>query len=146
MNDRTFIDSNVFLYAAEDEDPAKSARAGAWLRYLFDAGNGVANLQVMNEVSNVLIKRGNMPPEKVFSIIDGFLAFGNAPINLETVAAARLLHFETRYSWWDCVLLASAMELGCRLFLSEDMRDGHQIRGLTIKNPFLHTPPQSSLH
>ena len=106
----------------------------------------MANLQVMNEVTNVLIKRGKMKPEHVFGIIGGFLAFGSRPMNLETIAAARLLHFETRYSWWDCVLLASAMELGCRMFLSEDMKDGHRIRGLTIMNPFLHTPPQSSLH
>lgn len=146
MNDKIFVDSNVFLYAAEDKDPSKSERAGAWLRHLLTVGVGVANLQVMNEVTNVLIKRAKMKPEKVFRIIDGFLAFGGTPISLETIAAGRLLHFETRYSWWDCVLLASAMELGCRTFLSEDMQDGHQVRGLTIMNPFLHSPPQKPLH
>jgi predicted nucleic acid-binding protein len=74
MNDRTFIDSNVFLYAAEDQDPTKAKHAGSWLRYLFDTGTGVANLQIMNEVTNVLIKRGKMAPERVFSIVDGFLS------------------------------------------------------------------------
>ncbi|ODT04567.1 MAG: hypothetical protein ABS58_15965 [Mesorhizobium sp. SCN 65-20] len=106
----------------------------------------MANLQVLNEVTNVLIKRGNKPPEAIFTIIDGFALFGTTAINLETVAAARLLHFENKYSWRDCLLLASAIELQCRFFLSEDMRDGHQIRGLTIMNPFRHSPPQIPLH
>lgn len=146
MNDRTFIDSNTFLYAVEDKDPSKAARAGEWLRALLVIGTGIANLQVMNEITNVLTKRARMKPERIFEVVDGFLPFGSTPINLETVAAARLVHFEHRYAWWDCLLLASAMELGCRTFLSEDMKDGHQIRGLTIMNPFLHTPPQLPLH
>jgi predicted nucleic acid-binding protein len=146
MNDRTFIDSNVLLYAGEAKTALKSARSGEWLRYLLQTGLGVANLQVLNEVANVLIKRGGMRPEAVFSIVDGYALFGSSAINLETVAAARILHFENGYSWWDCLLLASAIELQCRLFLSEDMQDGHRIRGLTIINPFLHSPPQIPLH
>lgn len=146
MNGRTFIDSNVFLYAIEEAPVQKSERAGAWLRHLLGTGNGVANLQVMNEVANVLIKRGNAPPEKVFSTIDGYMHFGVSVLSLETVAAARLLHFESGYSWWDCLLLASAIELQCRYFLSEDLQDNRQVRGLTIINPFRHSPPQTPIH
>lgn len=146
MKDRTFIDSNIFLYAAEEGVALKSARSGDWLRYLLQTGLGVANLQVLNEVTNVLVKRGGMRPEAIFSIVDGYALFGSSAINFETVAAARILHFENGYSWWDCLLLASAIELQCRLFLSEDMQDGHRIRGLTIINPFRHSPPQIPLH
>ena len=146
MNDRVFIDSNVFLYAAEEGTALKSAQSGEWLRYLLQTGLGVANLQVLNEVTNVLIKRGGMRPEAVFSVVDGYASFGSSAINFETVAAARILHFENGYSWWDCLLLASAIEMQCRLFLSEDMKDGHRVRGLTIINPFRHSPPQIPLH
>ena len=146
MSDRIFIDSNVFLYAADEGIALKSARSGDWLRYLLQTGLGVANLQVLNEVTNVLVKRGGMRPEAVFSIVDGYALFGSGAINVETVAAARIIHFENGYSWWDCLLLASAIELQCRFFLSEDMQDGHRIRGLTIINPFLHSPPQIPLH
>ncbi|MDQ6436730.1 PIN domain-containing protein [Mesorhizobium sp. LHD-90] len=146
MSARTFVDSNVFLYAAEKRDIEKSEQAGLWLRHLLASGTGVANLQVMNEITNVLIKRGRMEPETVFTIVDGFSAFGMSSINVETIAAARLLHFQFGYSWWDCVLLASAIEMQCRYFLSEDMQDGHQIHGLTIISPFRHSPPQIALH
>lgn len=66
----------------------------------------------MNEVTNVLLKRARMPTEDVFAAIDGFSVFGLSPIDTETCVAARLIRFETGYSWWDCLLLASAMELG----------------------------------
>lgn len=146
MSDRLFIDSNVFLYAIEEQDLTKAERAAAWLSYAFQTGLGVSNLQVMNEVTNVLLKRKLMPPEDVFHIVDGFYALGASPISAETVAAARLVRFDTGYAWWDCVLLAAAMELGCRRFLSEDMHDGHAVRGLTIVDPFRHSPPGSPLH
>jgi predicted nucleic acid-binding protein len=48
----------------------------------------------------------------------------------------------SQYSWWDCLLLASALDLGCTHFLSDDLQDGHQIAGLTIIDPFAHTPQQ----
>jgi predicted nucleic acid-binding protein len=34
------------------------------------------------------------------------------------------------------MLLASALEAGCRTFYSEDLHHGQRIDGLTIRNPF----------
>lgn len=146
MNDRVFIDSNVFLYAAEEGDAAKAARCGGWLRHLLGSGRGVASLQVMNEITSVLLKRGRLPAEKVFAVVDTFSAFGTNAINAETVAAARLIHLETGFAWWDCILVATAMELQCRWFLSEDLQHDRRIRGLTIVNPFRHSPPDPAFH
>lgn len=146
MSDRYFVDSNVFLYASETDALAKSGKAAAWLRHLLDLGTGFTSLQVLNEVANVLLKRGKLDTESVFAVVDGFSVFGAAPLNRETVVAARVIRMETSYEWWDCILLASAMELGCRRFLSEDLRHGQSVRGLTIVSPFLHSPPDTPVH
>jgi predicted nucleic acid-binding protein len=146
MNGRFFVDSNVFLYAREEQDVQKSARARDWLQYLMASRTVVTNLQVLNEVANVLLKRGRMPVERVFEVVDELVPFGSQPISMETVSAARVLRFETGYAWWDCLLLASSVELGCRTFLSEDLHDGHAIRGLTVVNPFRHSPPHTPFH
>jgi predicted nucleic acid-binding protein len=66
---------------------------------------------------------------------------------LSASLAARDIHAAYKCSWWDCVLIASAIELGCTHFLSEDLQDGQRIvaggrRGLTIVNPFAHSPDQ----
>lgn len=146
MSVRHFIDSNIFLYAREEQDSEKASRARDWLRHLAALRIGVTNLQVLNEVANVLLKRGRMLPGRVFEIVDELVVFGAEPISMETVSAARVLRFETGYSWWDCLLLASSMELGCKTFLSEDLQDSRAIRGLTVVNPFLHSPPQTPIH
>lgn len=146
MNARTFIDSNVFIYAAAEAAEEKGVAAAEWLRHLLRTDTGVSNLQVMNEVANVLIKRGSLGSEAVFSVVDDYAVFGMSAVGMETIAAARLLHLETRYSWWDCILLASAMELGCRYFLTEDLQHERRVRGLTILNPFRHSPTQLPVH
>ncbi len=145
MSARFFLDSNVLLYVFEERSGQKFEQASVWLRHLEERQIGVTNLQVLNEVANVLLKR-KVPPEAVFAVVDRLTIFGAQPVSLETVFAARLLRLETGYSWWDCILLASAMELGCRSFLSEDLRDGHAIRGLTVINPFRHSPSQYAFH
>jgi predicted nucleic acid-binding protein len=146
MSGRVFIDSNILLYAVESQDVAKARRASEWLVYLLESGRGTTNLQVMNEVTNVLLKRRVMPAEQVFRVVDNFGPFGVTPISLETAAAARLIRLQANYQWWDCILLASAIELGCSSFLSEDLKDGHSFPGLTIISPFLHSPPQLPIH
>lgn len=143
---RIFIDSNVLLYSIESQDAGKSVHAGRWLDYLLQTGSGVTNLQVLNEVTNVLLKRRVMAPEQVFKVVDTFGSFGTMPVSREIMTAARLIRLSTRYQWWDCLLLASAVELRCAGFLSEDMSDGPGIHGLTIINPFLHSPPQLRFH
>lgn len=146
MSGRVFIDSNILLYAIESQDTEKALRAGQWLEYLIESRRGVTNLQVLNEVTNVLLKRRVMSAEQVFRVVDRFGPFGITPISLEITAAARLIRLRTNYQWWDCLLLASAIELRCGAFLSEDLSEGHSIPGLTIISPFLHSPPQLPFH
>jgi predicted nucleic acid-binding protein len=41
-----------------------------------------------------------------------------------------------KFSIYDSMLLASALQAGCRTFYSEDLHDGQRIGSLTIRNPF----------
>lgn len=101
------------------------------------------NLQVLSEVTNVMLrKRGDLSAQEIFTQVDELRALGVSPIDQQTVSATRRIRLQTGYSWWDCLLLASAIELGCSHFLSEDLQDGHAIQGLTIIDPFAHSPEQ----
>jgi predicted nucleic acid-binding protein len=44
------------------------------------------------------------------------------------------------FSWWDCVLLASASRADCSVFFSEDLQHGRRVERLTIINPFQTGP------
>ena len=42
-----------------------------------------------------------------------------------------------RSSFWDGMLIATAIRAGCSFLLSEDMHDGARFDGITVLNPFL---------
>ena len=145
--DRVFIDTNTLLYLHDRKEAAKGKVVIAWLTSLIDLQRGCVNLQILNEATSVMIRRRWFDsPATVYSIIDGFAELGAEPIGWFEVELGRRLHERLGYSWWDCLLLASAYELGCSHFLSEDMQDGQRIeigtRSLTIVDPFAHTPHQ----
>jgi predicted nucleic acid-binding protein len=138
-----FIDSNTFLYSFDEFELEKRAAAQHWLNELADSNLGVTNLQVLNEVANVSIRKvSRFGKDDPFLRIDAFSIFGASPVSFETTLSARRIYADFRYAWWDCLLLASALELGCTHFLSEDLQDGQRIGTLTIIDPFAHSPQQ----
>jgi predicted nucleic acid-binding protein len=140
---KVFIDTNVLLYSHDRRDVQKLETARQWLRELGAIQGSIVNLQVLNELTDVLLrKKWLADAEAVFSLTGQLSALGDRPLTRREVAVARGLHIAHRYSWWDCLLLASALELGCTHFLSEDLQDGQAIEGLTIVDPFAHTPEQ----
>jgi predicted nucleic acid-binding protein len=141
--DKVFADTNVAFYSRDEAADARVAGARRWLMEAGGRGRLCVNLQVLNELASVLFrKRKHLSNEQVFDAIDKLAVFGTTPVSLETILAARSIRVSTGYSWWDCLLLASALELDCSHFLSEDLQDGLEIGGLTIINPFLHAPEE----
>ena len=143
---KVFVDSTTFLYTIDESEQAKAAVAQEWLTALTLKDVGITNLQVLNEVASVITRKsarfGDRDP---FFEIDAFATFGSAPLSNSSVLAARDIFRRYHYAWWDCLLLASAIELACTHFLSEDLSDGQLVsdgptRALTIVNPFAHSP------
>ncbi len=138
-----FIDTNVLLYTHDRRNPEKANQSKAWLTSLASKGLARVNLQSLNELTHVLLRKKWFDDlNTVYAVVDQFATLGATPVSYKETEAARRIHATTGYSWWDCLLLASALELGCKFFLSEDLRDGQAIEGLTIVNPFAHSPEQ----
>ena len=43
-------------------------------------------------------------------------------------------------SYWDSLIVAAAQLADCRYLLTEDLQDGLEADGLTVTDPFVHTP------
>ena len=71
-------------------------------------------------------------------IVEDFLKWKIVPMEGRTILRAIDLHEKHKYSFWDSLVIQSAIEGGARWLLSEDLRDGQRIGDLTIRNPFLH--------
>ena len=142
---RVFLDTNTLIYSNDDRVQEKKIRCAKWLRELSSSNQAVVNLQVLNEFTNVMIrKKIDNNIERVFLLVQDFSLMGTTPLKYSTIANAKNILLNTNYGWWDCLLLAAAKELNCTYFLSEDMADRHNVDGVTIINPFLHLPSEIS--
>jgi predicted nucleic acid-binding protein len=141
MNDRVFVDTNVFIYARDDRFPEKQGRALDWLREITRRGIGVISPQIIGEIHSVASK-GRLKGSEVESHLatEVIAPWCKGQTDLDLIQAAWTLRERTRFQWWDCVILASAISSGCRFLLSEDYQHDRTIDGVTIINPFKTSP------
>ncbi len=60
-----------------------------------------------------------------------------APLTAEMHDSALRIAERSGYNIYDALILAAALEMGCNLLYSGDMRDGQTIGAITIRNPFI---------
>jgi len=130
---RQFFDTTVAVYAASDSD-----FKGSVARELLAVVGSVISVQVLDEF--VAVARGKLkwPWDKVQEALTDIRALCDPvlPLTVETHEAALEIAARYGYHIYDALILASAIEAGCDVLYSEDMQDGQQIDGLTIRNPF----------
>jgi predicted nucleic acid-binding protein len=136
-----FIDTNVLIYARDRQVPQKRARAAEWLRMLADENRIVISPQVMNEFAhNVIRKLPEITPEQLHASLQDLQQWCTAFTTAETALNGLAIHRRFQFSFYDSVLIASALAVGCDAFLSEDLAHGQRVATLRIINPFLADP------
>lgn len=128
----TFFDTNVLLYLLS-EDTTKSDRAEELV-----ANGGVISVQVLNEFAAVASRKLGMSWSEIRDVLTPIRALCEIEtVNVET--HDRGIEIAERYglSFYDAMILASALSAGCKILYSEDLQDGQVIdRQLRIRNPF----------
>jgi predicted nucleic acid-binding protein len=135
-----FIDTNVLLYLFSDEDRAKQETAKNIFEMAVYSGQASISFQVVQEVLNGLLRRST--PAADVEDARRHLEEMLIPlwkVNPSEALYARALdtHSRYRYSFYDSLIIAAALEAGCSRLLSEDLQHGQRIEGLTITNPFI---------
>ncbi len=128
-----FLDSNVIIYAY-GPDNRKKTIAKSLLR-----ANPVISIQVINEVINVCtrkLKLSNQDVQELFDLLQRTCEIKS--LECSTIDRALKIADTYKYSYFDSLILASALEHHCRRVCSEDLQHGQVIEGtLTIQNPFI---------
>ena len=136
MATRTFIDTNILIYAEVGDQPAKKKIALALLKaHCLDA-SGVLSTQVLQEYCNVAIKKLKRSVQHVREQLAFYEQFDVVPMTPSIIRMGLDLHQTKSVSFYDSLILASAISAGCSVLLSEDMNSGEVVGGLTISNPF----------
>ena len=134
------LDTNILAYALGINDAGRRTRAESLIAALREA-NVVIPVQVLGELFRVLTgKAGWARDVAQASILKWQAVYALAPSTPVTLSSALDLAVAHAFPIWDAMILAAASESGCRLLLSEDMRDGFAWRGVTIVDPLKDSP------
>jgi len=136
MRDKVFVDSNVFIYAKiKSQDAEKHIGAQSLLRSL--DRQVIISVQVLNEFYNTLVRIG-VDDATIQSFLKQIMQSTlTQSINKSTVELCWEMRNRYHYSYYDSLILASAVESRCTILYSEDMQNGQVIeKNLKIVNPF----------
>lgn len=144
MTALVFLDTNIALYVIDKRTPEKMLLAREWIGRLLDLQSLIVSPQVLNEMYWIgRQKFPQVPHAELRRFIGDFMPNCLAPLDATTTRAAFAIEDRYRLSWWDCLIVASALGARCHLLLTEDMQHGMIIQTLTILNPFRATPAEA---
>ncbi|HWO93334.1 MAG TPA: PIN domain-containing protein [Dehalococcoidia bacterium] len=135
-----FIDSNVLLYLFSEQEVEKRDIALALVGEALRGGTAAISFQVVQEVLNGITRLADPPASQQDART--FLAETLVPlwrVNPSAQLYERALEMRDRYrySFYDSLIIAAALEAGSTRILSEDFQHGQRIEGLTFNNPFV---------
>ena len=136
LGSRSFIDTNVLIYAEASDEPAKRQAALALLKQLYESASGVLSTQVLQEYCNVALKKLKLPAAHIRAQLDLYEQFEVVQITPALIRAGLDLHQTRSVSFYDAIVLASAATAGCSELFSEDLNAGEMVDGVRIINPF----------
>ncbi len=140
MSDRAFFDTNVLVYAFDNGEPVKSVVAKKLIHDFGSDGNLVLSTQVLQELYVTLTKTGRamLTREDAEEIVNDFAEFPLLQVDKNIISRAMKRHQSKVFSFWDALIVETALQSGCSQLLSEDMQDGLEIDSLRIRNPFAY--------
>ncbi len=135
MKDKFFFDTNVILYSYSLVSDHKNIVA----KQLISSTNSIISTQVLQEMCNVLIKKFKLDKISILKILSELEINFSVKINYaQTINKALEIHFKYQYSYYDSLIIASALQNECSILYSEDLHHNQKIEDtLTILNPFI---------
>ena len=139
MSARSFVDTNILVYAQDRTAGAKHELATNLVDRLWQTRSGVLSTQVLQEFCAAVIRNSAKPVPfaELRNALKDYLSWEiviNAP---DAVLGA--LMFQERYqiSFWDALMIHAAEEAGVDILYSEDLSHGQRYGSVRVINPFL---------
>ena len=136
-----FLDTNIFVYAFLASEPRKRAKAVELIETSLGSGRGCVSYQVMQEFANVARKK--FATRLSAGDCKAFIDAAMQPL-MRVASSTALIHTaldlqdELKYSFYDSLMMAAALQAGAEMLYTEDLQHWQLVRGvLRIVNPFL---------
>jgi predicted nucleic acid-binding protein len=136
MSVRSFFDTNILIYADDKSAPAKQKRALDLVAAHRRAGTGVVSMQVLQEYFVTVTRKLGVDARVARRKVELLAEFDVAAPGVVDILGAIDLHRLHGFSFWDSLILRSAMQSGCTVLLTEDLQESREVDGVSIVNPF----------
>ena len=136
--DLTFVDTNVLLYAHDRSAGQKHELARDLLVRLWGSRTGVLSTQVLQEFYVNATRKLPRPisPSRARTVVHRYATWPVHRIDPADLIAASELETRHRLSFWDALIITSAVRSGATTLATEDLQHGRRIGSLVILDPF----------
>lgn len=140
MSDRFFLDTNIIVYSFDKSNPTKQKRASELIEKGLKGHNGCISYQVVQEFANVATRKFAVPMshDDCRQFIEMFLSpMWEVYASRDLVNSALDIAERWQYSFFDALIIASALEASCHILYSEELQHRQKIYQLRIIDPFV---------
>ena len=140
MRDKYFIDTNILVYSFDQAAKTKQHKAQELISAGLSENNGIISYQVIQEFISLSTRKfkNTLSPQEIRKYLDEVLEPMCAVQSSSGLFSKAIrIHEETGFSFYDSLIVAGAIEGGCRTLFSEDLAHGQKLSGLEIINPFV---------
>jgi predicted nucleic acid-binding protein len=133
-----FLDTNVLLYAYDPSAGERYLRACSLVDRLAGNHEAAISIQVMQEFyvnACYKVEQSTTSSKALDRLLTYSRWYVHSPLPSDVAQAVRL---SERYqlSFWDSMIVQSALRLECEILWTEDLNHGQVIDSLQIRNPF----------
>lgn len=139
MSDKSFVDTNILVYAHDLDAGKKHEIARQLVSEIWEAQSGVISTQVLQEFYVTLTRKIPSPLRRtqVRRLLNNYLAWEVAVNNGPMILQAIEIEENYNISFRDAMILSAAYTKNAAVLITEDLNEGQKIEGITIINPFL---------
>ena len=141
MGTRSFLDTNILIYAADRADQAKQQIALELIERHAKDRSGVISTQVLQEFYSAATRKLGIEPLQARQHLRDFRVFDIVQLTPTIIEEGIDCSILNQLSFLDGLVVAAAATATVSELLTENLNAGQVIQGITIRNPF--APPQS---
>ena len=140
MNDSFFLDTNTIVYSFDDKDNYKRKISQQLVQHALNTRQGHISYQVVQEFLNVAIRKFAVPmvhPKYSAYLHDVLSPLCTVFPTMTLYEKALQVHNRWKFSFYDSLIVASALTAKCSVLFSEDLQHKQIVETLTVINPFV---------
>ena len=136
---RFFLDTNVLIYSFDSRSKSKQERALDLIDTALTKHRGIISYQVIQEFLNATTRKfaDVLSPDGAQVYLERVLlplceVFPDGRLFSQALSVSN----EMKISFYDALIVSSALVGECRILWTEDLQHGRRIGDLEIRNPF----------